>query len=304
LLKLKNYPCLFTRIGAKNGLCGQIIADSLWREGIDTYIEPFGGSFGVGRLSAPFPKEIYSDIDYMPFTAVSMFAKYGTSILLYILEHMDYTEATFKRLRSDMEQSEASFKEYGKHTILDEIQRGATALALSHLSLNGNFKYYRNDLTPLLFEKQISARLYLVERFEGLTCLHMDAFELIKKHKDDKSVMLMLDPPYPKEKNNSMRTTNKLYKHDMVTPEGHLELLNLVANSQAKVLICSYRTDLYDDFFADKPWYSYDICHTKKSSFVGKVGHKKPDAIETIYTNYIVGGDSGFGMVADGRYTA
>jgi site-specific DNA-adenine methylase len=309
-------PALITRIGAKNGKSGQLIAKSLWREGIDTYIEPFGGSWGVGRQAAPYPKEIYAELDYMVYTAVKMFAKHGAAILYYILENFPYSQEVFDRLRGeliasekffgerleqDMGASDALYADPSNHLITDEVQRGAMALALSVMSANGNFKLFKDDKgsSPRLFQERIRSKRVLAERYSGLDCKYMNGFDLVKQYKYNEHTMMVIDPPYLHAEDSTGRTSGRtsgkgLYKHDLSTPEGHLELLEVLVNSRAKLLLCSYRNTLYDSFFADRHnWHTYDLCRTKKSMFIGTLGHRKPDAIETVYTNYEIGGDWG-----------
>jgi len=69
----------------------------------------------------------------------------------------------------------------------------------------------------------------------------MDALQLIAKY-NYPDVLMYLDPPYVK----STRRTNKLYKVEM-DEDGQNELLDLVMNSKAKIILSGYQSDLYDE---------------------------------------------------------
>lgn len=69
----------------------------------------------------------------------------------------------------------------------------------------------------------------------------MDALQLIAKY-NYSDVLMYLDPPYVK----STRRTNKLYKVEM-DEDGQNELLDLVMNSKAKIILSGYQSDLYDE---------------------------------------------------------
>jgi DNA adenine methylase len=66
-----------------------------------------------------------------------------------------------------------------------------------------------------------------------------NVFELIPKY-DRENVFMYLDPPYLL----GTRKNRKVYKHEFSDYE-HEELLNLICNTKAKVMISGYMNDLY-----------------------------------------------------------
>jgi len=98
---------------------------------------------------------------------------------------------------------------------------------------------------------------------------HMDALRLIKRY-DYEDVLMYIDPPYIL----STRKSGRLYHHEM-DDEGHIELLNIVKKSRAKIVISSYDNELYNKCL--NGWKSdYTMCQTTST--------KKAE--EKIWMNY------------------
>lgn len=74
---------------------------------------------------------------------------------------------------------------------------------------------------------------------------HRPALEVIRRF-DYQNVFMYLDPPYLL----STRTA-KQYKHKM-TDEEHEELLKIITQSKAKIMISGYESKMYDDYL--KEW--------------------------------------------------
>ena len=71
---------------------------------------------------------------------------------------------------------------------------------------------------------------------------HMDALRLIARYNTPEA-LIYLDPPYVR----SSRKSGALYKHEM-SDEQQIQLLELISNSKAKIIISGYRNDLYDKY--------------------------------------------------------
>lgn len=98
---------------------------------------------------------------------------------------------------------------------------------------------------------------------------HMDALRLIERY-DNPDVLMYLDPPYLR----SSRKSGALYaiEMDMV---GQKQLLSLITQSRAKIIISGYENDLYNDTLAG--W--------NKDSTMSQTTSTKM-AMETIWMNY------------------
>lgn len=96
---------------------------------------------------------------------------------------------------------------------------------------------YWNELPESIAE--MAARLKQVQ------IENRPALELIKDY-DNEKVLMYLDPPYVL----STRCVHKQYRHEM-TDQYHVELLEAIIRSKAKVMISGYDCELYDFYLGD-----------------------------------------------------
>ena len=98
---------------------------------------------------------------------------------------------------------------------------------------------------------------------------HMDALRLIERY-DNSDVLMYLDPPYVR----SSRKSGALYAHEMDLA-GQKQLLSLITQSRAKIIISGYESELYNTALAG--WHK-DSTMTQTTS--------AEMATETIWMNY------------------
>ena len=70
---------------------------------------------------------------------------------------------------------------------------------------------------------------------------HMDALKLIARH-NSPEVLMYIDPPYLW----STRKSGRLYRHEM-DPGQHREMLKLLTESRAKILLSGYESPFYNE---------------------------------------------------------
>lgn len=98
---------------------------------------------------------------------------------------------------------------------------------------------------------------------------HMDALRLIERY-NSPDVLMYLDPPYVR----SSRKSGRLYAYEM-DDAGQIELLELINQSRAKIVLSGYQSDLYDQYL--QGWKSYSAMSQTTSGQM---------ATETIWLNY------------------
>lgn len=76
---------------------------------------------------------------------------------------------------------------------------------------------------------------------------HMDALKLIERY-NNPDVLMYIDPPYLR----STRKSGRLYRNEMDSAQ-HRELLDLIKESRAKIIISGYPSELYDEVL--QGWY-------------------------------------------------
>ncbi len=69
---------------------------------------------------------------------------------------------------------------------------------------------------------------------------HMDALKLVARY-NSSDVLMYIDPPYLR----STRKSNRLYAHELDDGQ-HRELLKLVCESRAKIVLSGYESELYE----------------------------------------------------------
>lgn len=99
---------------------------------------------------------------------------------------------------------------------------------------------------------------------------NMDALRLIERY-NNSDVLMYIDPPYLR----STRKSGTLYRHEMDL-SGQRQLLDLLNQSRAKIIISGYESDLYNRELSG--WYKDSIlCRTTSAE----------KAVETIWMNYV-----------------
>ncbi len=96
---------------------------------------------------------------------------------------------------------------------------------------------YWNELPESIAEMAIRLKQVQIE--------NCPALELIKAF-DHENVLMYLDPPYVW----STRCGRKQYRHEM-SDQDHIELLETITSSKAKVMISGYDCELYDFYLGD-----------------------------------------------------
>ena len=120
---------------------------------------------------------------------------------------------------------------------------------------------YWNELPESIAEMAIRLKQVQIE--------NCPALELIKAF-DHENVLMYLDPPYVW----STRTGRKQYRHEM-SDQDHIELLETITSSKAKVMISGYDCELYDFYLGN--W--------KKVQVAARAQDNRR-RVETLWMNY------------------
>ena len=240
----------------------------------DTYIEPFGGSFGIGfhtpedRIA---PIEIYNDLYdnvYSLFSVLSdgeLFAKFKEKCDLAY-----YDESLRQHLKEELKRNDLS--------VLD---RAFAFFFVNRSSHNGIGGFSMNRVVRRNMAKSVSDFLSTVDRLPEIhqrlskvMVLKRDGIRLMSEYSSP-NVFIYADPPYVL----STRSSAERYVVDM-TDEQHGAFIDVCLNSKAKLLISGYDNEMYD-VLTDNGF--------KKIQFeVNTItGNRKPKTkIETLWKNY------------------
>ena len=95
----------------------------------------------------------------------------------------------------------------------------------------------------------------IADRLHGVQIDTMDGLDFIRAY-DHPRNFFMVDPPYL----GQTRKRSKLatYEHEMMTPESHMELADVLHGIEGMCLICGYQSDLYRELYEDAGWLRVD----------------------------------------------
>jgi len=259
--------------GGKNLCFNEILKYFPNSDEYNTYVEPFSGSFALGLKVDPIPPiQMYNDLDQNVYSLYKVL-----SVPIFYKEFKDKCDLVLysEELRSE-------FKENLKRDDLSIVERAFYFFYVNRTSHNGVGGFSKNTYIRRGMSKSISDFLSSIDRLPELhdrlsrvIVTNMDGIEMIRKY-NTPNVFHYADPPYEQ----STRTSTR-YKVDM-DRDGHIDFLNAVMESKAKILISGYDCELYDRLSENG---------FKKVSFEVKTidGNFKPKTkTEYLYYNYVV----------------
>lgn len=265
--------------GGKNGMASKILKYFPKEGSYNTYIEPFGGSFGVALHNTNIPPiEIYNDLDnnvYSLFRTLvdkEMFAEFQKLSDLII-----YSEKVRKGFKQDLK--EIPFNEDDKLSI---VHRAFKFFYVNRTSRNGIGGFSINTCVRRSMSKSCSD---LLSTIEGLPKLHdrlskvivtnQDGIKLINKYSQREDVFIYADPPY----HQSTRTETR-YNVDMNDDEQE-RFIDECVNAKCKILISGYDCDAYKRLEENGFIKIKFIVHTMSGN-----RKTKKDKVEYLWMNY------------------
>lgn len=222
--------------GGKGNMFNKIIEYFPKKKEYNTYIEPFGGSYSIGLKKDPVAIEIYNDMDknvYSLYKVLSdpiMFKEFKRNCDL-VLYAEDIRSEHIKKLKDET---------------ISMVDRAFSFFYVNRTSHNGVGGFSKNTYVRRSMSKSVSDFLSAIDRLPELhdrlskiIVTNTDGMGLIRKFNRE-NVFMYCDPPYEQ----STRTSTR-YKVDMDRSE-HLDFLDAVMVSDAKILISGYDCELYD----------------------------------------------------------
>ena len=298
-MRFDNYA-LFPHIGAKNGEKGDILAELLPQGEPDIYIEPFGGSFGVG-LRAPYTAgkvlRVHNDMDIVIHEIVKSLSVSSERLFAAVFNMLDVFE--YSQCTVDYFRLVFCIKDLtGTDLIPDDFYRGAAAWILKQMTMNGNCKNLsvtadgrKESRIQEIFERREES----ADQMKGVLAIRMDAFELLEQirragRNHDREIVIYIDAPYS---HKGKRTTKgDLYDVDIDREDKDIVRLAYLLdaiNQQTvcKILVSEYDTPIYNSILTEKNgWKKKLVCEAYKSMSIGRAGESKSVETEYAWCNY------------------
>jgi DNA adenine methylase len=213
------------------------------------YLEACCGSAAVLWAKPRSPTEIINDLDDRVVALFTMLRDRPDD-LARVVGLTPYARAEWREARGGGEWSDP----------LEKARRFLVESWQSHGARTGSRSGWRRDgkdngRRGRSFAQEwadLPARiLAATERLRGVHIENRPAIDLLRTYRGP-DVLVYLDPPYPAE--TSQGTREPLYRHEMMTPEQHVELLAEALLHPGPMLVSSYRNDLYDTMLLAAGW--------------------------------------------------
>lgn len=246
--------------GAKNRLAPWIVSNIPPHK---VYCEPFLGSGAVFLNKEPAYNEILNDLDddiYNFFNVV----RENHKELCRLIDTTPYSRIEYSNAFNDESISQ-----------LERARRFAVKCWQGFGCGNTHKTGYRRgigDTSPnpaKAWAKLPEAIQFAAERLKNAQIEHVDALKLIKDMHGE-NTFIYIDPPYMR----GTRVKKKQYTHEM-TDEQHMKLLQIVKESDCKIMISAYENELYNNTLVD--W------RKEYKSTTAECSRKRT---EVIYMNY------------------
>lgn len=246
--------------GAKNRLAPWIVSHIPLHK---VYCEPFLGSGAVFLNKEPAYNEILNDLDDDVYNFFKIVREQSEE-LCRLIEATPYSRAEYSTAFNDEPISE-----------LEKAHRFAVKCWQGFGCGNTYKTGYRRgigDTSPnpaKAWAKLPEAIQFAAERLKNAQIEQVDALKLIKDMHGE-NTFIYIDPPYMKE----TRKKKNQYNHEM-TDEQHVKLLQIVKESDCKIMISAYENELYNNTLVD--W------RKEHKSTTAECSRRR---IETLYMNY------------------
>lgn len=246
--------------GAKNRLAPWIVSHIPPHH---VYCEPFLGSGAVFLNKEPSYNEILNDLDDDIYNFFKIVREQSEE-LCRLIDTTPYSRIEYSNSFND-----------GPISDLEKARRFAVKCWQGFGCGNTYKTGYRRgigDTSPN--PAKAWARLpetvrFATERLKNAQIEHVDALKLIKDMHGE-STFIYIDPPYLQE----TRVKKKQYTHEMAD-EQHAELLQIVKESDCKIMISAYENELYNEQLKD--W---------RKEYKSTTAECSRRRIETLYMNY------------------
>ena len=249
--------------GAKNQIADWIL--SYFPPGYKrmTYLEPFFGSGVIFFRKERSTVETINDIDNDIVNFFTVLRQYPEK-LAFLIHNTPWSRAEYELSEQNCDDALEKARRFLVNHWFSIGARGE-GFRINKKGNNGNLGSFHTQLPAELL--RIAGRLK--NQHDSIVQIeHKDALELIPRY-DRKNVFMYLDPPYLLK----TRKNRKIYPHEL-SDEQHIELLTLIKQSEAYIMLSGYDNDLYN--FHLKGW--------KKEQKT--VSSEKEKRIETVWMNY------------------
>jgi len=216
------------------------------------YVEPFGGAASVLLRKPRSYAEVYNDLDGDIVNLFRIVRDHGAELLAK-LQATPFARAEFVDAwlptDDDMERARRSvvraFMGFGSAAV--SMRRNACGNVHGGVPSTGfRSNSTRSGTTPAGDWANYPAALSaIIQRLQGVVIENRDALDIMRQHDGD-TTLHYVDPPYVA----ATRDAGDDYAVEMSDGD-HARLADVLRGLRGRVVLSGYRSDLYDDLYAD-----------------------------------------------------
>lgn len=172
---------------------------------------------------------------------------------------------------------------------LTDVQMASVIFVITSLSFHANMQsFWEAEAKPDDLMKSIKELEQASEMLKSMELHNGDYWDIMKEHLEDKDAIIVLDPPYVKE-TRGVKGIDTYAKDDL----DHEDLLRKCNQCKVPIIICGYKTELYDRELTQKGWKcismgEYNVATVQTGDKKGKTTKKE----EVIWTKNFDAPDS------------
>ena len=255
----------FAYYGGKTRMAKDIV--SLIPADATNYVEPFAGSLAVLLRKEPHKCEVVNDLDNR-LIAFWRVLRDKPGELQRVLTFTPYARSEFEHALSVIDDP-CDDVEFARRVfvILRQSRKRTTS------ATPGKFRASGGQPSPgVTFKNSTDTLAQVADRLRHVTIENTNALRLIE-HWDRPETVMYLDPPYVGE-----TRTGRDYTVENAGVEFHEQLVDLIADSNARIILSGYDHPVYDR-----------LKHWRKSESVRQTGSTSSSsrhAAETTWTNF------------------
>lgn len=243
-----------------------------------TYIEPFFGSGAVffSLEQGRYERAVINDMEDGVVHFLRTLAGADGEELIERLKRLVPDEYEFKKVKH--------LERLG-YTCCSDIEKAVCVYITLTQSYNCLRRNFRRGMSVERYQRQIAGGLQEArEKLQGVEILQGDAYDVIKRYKDDSSAVIFLDSPYLP----CTRIAPQSYYAEM-RPSDHVRILLEVRDAKAKCILCGYQEEhdgLYDRYLLSQPNWNAQMLKEVTKPCANQRGQAGKKAQEWIWKNF------------------
>lgn len=238
------------------------------------YVEPYCGSAAVLLAKRTSAHEIINDLD--------------GNVVAFFEALRDQPDELHRLLALTPYSAEEYLKASHTDGDISQIERARRFMIRTSQSVNaaGNggsagwaLSTSRNQSRPGTFAGAVDRLPQVAERLRRVAVMNTDAIEVVRRWAGNPEAAIYADPPYLA---STRRTVGRsAYRMDIASDRHHEDLLSVIADAKAQVILSGYASEVYAVALPD--WHVLHLAATKPSA--NRNGGSAQHAVETLWVN-------------------